>query len=48
MNQDIVAGEQFCNYQEVLAIKPSEYMAFVAEQIPLQRELAAIKKVVLE
>ena len=41
-------AERLCGFEEVLTINPAEYAAFVAEQIPLQRELAALKKIALE
>ena len=40
--------DKVCEFKHILEIKPSEYKKFVDDQISYQRELAAIKDLVLE
>lgn len=40
--------DKVCEFKHILEIKPSEYKKFVDDQISYQRELAAIKDLILE
>lgn len=46
--EGMAAHDRLCSYSGLINMQPSAYATFVAEQIPLQRELAVIKKVALD
>ncbi|MFH1855986.1 MAG: transposase [Candidatus Omnitrophota bacterium] len=44
----IDSDDQICEYKDVLDIKPSQYKEFVEDRIDYQRELAKIKKLLID
>lgn len=45
---EIPEGQEICNFKDILDIEPISYRKFVNDQISYQRELAQIKKLLLD
>ena len=46
--EDTEVNQQICQYSDLLEIKPNEYKKFVRDRASCQRELAKIKKIMID